>query len=171
MSRVDLSGAALSVVALTALLAACLPSADSDKDSDCGAFGLGCGSYGVYYDTYDYWYDSGRERPDGDVGDFSGVAAVLIMEAGCDIVWDLSGSASNGLDLRWDMDLDLSGSSSCDFGSDTAGTFEVRAGAAYFNSDYWGAAAYSDGSVAWATAGYVYGAGGYTYVYSGSGTY
>jgi|GEM_PF-1304824 len=107
----------------------------------------------------------------GDVGDLHGVAGVWIVETECDVVWTMSGEQCPGCDLGWDTDLELSDAGSCPFGTDTSGTFEVVAGAAYFRGDYWGAAAYGGGSVAWASAGYIYGAGGYTYYYAGSAAY
>jgi hypothetical protein len=105
------------------------------------------------------------------VGAFSGTGGVLIVEAGCDIVWDFSGPATNGMDLMWDVDGVLSSAGSCDFGEDASRTLAVTGGAVYFGDDYWGAATNGGGSLSWATAGYVYGAGGYTYVYSGNGSY
>jgi hypothetical protein len=105
------------------------------------------------------------------VGAFAGNGGVLIVEAGCDVIWDMSGSATNGMDLSWAMDLTLTDAGSCDFGDNNSGTFTVEGGGAYWDGDYWGAATSGGGNVAWATAGYVYGAGGYTYVYNGSGSY
>jgi hypothetical protein len=107
----------------------------------------------------------------GEVGPIAGSAGVFIVEAGCDIVWDMSGDQCAGCDLGWDISLGLTDAGSCSFGDNTSGKFEVSAGAAYFEGDYWGAAAAGGGAVSWATVGYVYGAGGYTYFYSGSAAY
>jgi len=105
------------------------------------------------------------------VGAISGTAGVLIAELGCSVIWDMSGDATNGADLLWDVDLAKNdGATTCSFGDNTSGSLEVAGGAAYFNGDYWGAAASGGGAVSWGTVGYVYGAA-YSYVYSGSGTY
>ena len=105
------------------------------------------------------------------VGDITATGGVLIVEAGCEVIWDISGSQCSGCDLGWDASLALSDSTSCDFGDNTSGTLEVSGGALYFGGDYWAAATTGGNAISWATAGYVYGAGGGTYVYAGSGTY
>lgn len=105
------------------------------------------------------------------VGAFSGTGGVLIVEAGCDIIWDFAGPATNGMDLMWDVEGVNYGAGSCEFGTDLYGTLEVTWYSVYFAGDYWGAAFYGGGDLYWYTYGYVYGGSGYTYAYSGSGSY
>lgn len=107
----------------------------------------------------------------GSVGDIDGMAGVYIVELGCQVVWNLVGPPCAGCDLGWDVDLLWSETSTCPFGDDTSGTFEVTAGAAYWSGGYWGRATTGGGAVSWATAGYIYGGGGYTYQYAGSANY
>lgn len=105
------------------------------------------------------------------IGPISGTAGVFILEAECDVVWDLSGSQCAGCDLAWDVSLELNELGSCAFGDSTAGVFEVREAGVYFSDQYWGAAQAGGGTVTWASNGYVYGEGGGNYLYSGSATY
>ena len=159
----------LSIAALSLSLTSCLPSDDKDdEESGCSPFDPSCrGVYGTGWYSWDSGY-GGWDDPD--VGPISGIAAVYIQEAGCDVLWDLSGPQCSGCDLGWDADLDYTGGS-CGGGGDTSGTLLVEGRAVYWNSDYWGYAAVGGGSISWATVGYVYGAGGYTYTYYGSATY
>jgi hypothetical protein len=126
--------------------------------------------YGSPKDSGDTGFSTTGPQPTI-VGDISGKAGVLIVEANCDVAWDMTGTQCDGCELGWDATLTLNDEGSCEFGEDTTGVFEVLAGAAYWKGSYWGAATSGGNSVNWATAGYVYGAGGYTYVYSGSASY
>lgn len=154
----------LAVLVTSIAAVACLPKGDDDES--------GSAVFGSYrYDSWYRWDSGGWSDPGPVVGDFSGIGGVMIVEAGCELVWDLAGRQCSGCDLGWDVSLEVSPSSSCDFGTDTSGVLEIGGGAAYFNGDYWGAATARDGAVSWATAGYIYGAGGYTYAYAGSGLY
>ena len=146
-------------IAAGLLVAACLP-----KDSDDGR-----GGETGYWETGYYDWDDDDDY--SYIGDIRGTAGVYIAEAGCSIIWDHAGYSSNGYDLSWEVSATVSTASSCSFGSDTYNSLQVSAGSVYFGADYWGAASYGGGSLSWATAGYVYGAGGYTYYYSGYGDY
>lgn len=117
--------------------------------------------------------DTAFGPPPSTVGNLSGTAGVSIAELGCDVVWDISGPQCDGCDLGWDASLSVlpEPETTCGFGDDTSGVFEVVAGAAYFQGDYWGAATAAGGTVEWNTVGYVYGAGGYSYSYSGAASY
>ena len=117
----------------------------------------------------------GGETDDDDSGDpepvgtrVVGSGGVYVYELGCDVVWDVRGDQCPGCDLAWDVDLEVSDRGSCSFGNDYSGELEVTRGAVYIDGDYWGAAAYADGQLAWETSGFVYGGGGYTYGYFGA---
>lgn len=153
------------VLSCAVALGACLPKEDDDKDESGWGFGTGrWGDVGVTSIADD-------DRDEDSYSEFRGRGGVLVVDAGCEVVWEISGYTCAGCDLGWEVDLSHSSASSCDFGSDTSGVFEVVGGAAYFNGDYWAAASAGGGALSWSTAGYVYGSGGGTYYYAGSGTY
>ena len=159
------SGTWLPTLAIAAglLVAACLP-----KDSDNEGRGDETGYWDTgYYDYEDDEDDEGEDHP----AFINGLAAVYIQEFSCAIAWDISGAPVSGYDLMWEVDGTVSASTDCLFGEDISNTLEVTAGAVYFGVDYWGAASYGGGTLDWTTAGYVYGAGGYTYYYYGYGLY
>jgi hypothetical protein len=103
------------------------------------------------------------------VGAISGTYGLSIQDS-CDIAWAMSGTPSNGVDLRWDVSL-TGASTDCDGVEDTTGSFELMAGGAYFAEKYIGAAVYTGGSASWATDGYINGTEGGSYYYAGSATY
>lgn len=153
------------LTAVSLVSVACLPDEQKDEES-------GCGLFSNCYDSWYSWGDSGGYWDDDvEVGSITGSAGVYIVEAGCDLVWDISGDQCSGCDLGWDIAMDLTSLGSCSFGNNTSGTLEIYGGAAYFSGDYWGVASAGGRSVTWATVGYVYGVGGYTYYYSGAGSY
>lgn len=114
---------------------------------------------------------SGSGGSEVDAGRIEGAAAVFILDLDCDVIWDLVGDACGGCDLAWDIDLLVRDATTCPFGFDTAGRFELMRGSAYWEGNYWAAASYTGGSVVWESAGYVYGGGGYTYIYAGAADY
>jgi len=162
----------LSIAAVSLALGAgaCLAKPDTD-DTACGPFGLGCqGHTGTWWETGGW--DDGPADVITDLRDIHGTAGVYIVDLDCTIIWEMSGPHScSTCDLMWDVSLTATDTSTCSFATDTAGTFQVTSGAAYFNGDYWAAAAAAGNAVAWETIGYVYGAAGYAYVYAGSAAY
>ena len=109
--------------------------------------------------------------PAPDVGAIVGTAGVLIVEEDCDIIWGMDGPPCAGCELGWDVDLMITSAGSCSFGSSVSGRFVVEYGAAYWSDAYWGEAVTGGGTLSWMTAGYVYGAGGYSYLYAGAAVY
>jgi hypothetical protein len=104
----------------------------------------------------------------GPAGDISGTYG-LYIESTCGIIWDMSGPSTG--DLSWDVAMTVNAATDCAGAADTAGSFEVSGGSAYFENSYVGTATYGGGAVAWATSGYVTGGGGGSYYYAGSATY
>ena len=117
----------------------------------------------------------GTPDPDPDPGEtfVEGEFAVIIVELDCDLTWDMTGPeiACSGCDIAFEVSLAVSGGS-CDLSpSDTSGELLFSGGYAYFQSNYLGAGYVGGGAVAWASYSYIYGAGGYTYLYWGGGAY
>jgi len=142
------------------------------------AYVYGAGGYTYLYAGAGTYTGSPGDGGDGDdpepgdgylVGDFS----ADIVELACGLDWDMDGPTTpcSGCDIAFDVDLHPAGGT-CSFdGSSTSGVLEFDAGYAYFRGDYLGAAYVGSGLVQWVSYAYIYGSGGYTYLYSGSGEY
>ena len=124
------------------------------------------------------WNDTGFSDDDSTHSGFEvwGEAEAYLVEADCRVVWSMEGTACQGCNLAWDVELTALSEGVCPFERGTRGRFEVKNDAAYFDGDYWGAAEVDPywgwstpgfDYVAWETEGYVYGDSGHAYHYSG----
>lgn len=159
----------LSVAPLLLLTTGCLPDSDAADDSGCSPFAPGCAGSRDWGSVTSSSAAEDAEAP-REVGPFSGTGEIDIIAADCNIIWDISGPQCAGCDLGWDVALTPSGGT-CSADPNAEGRLQYADGSVYFDDFYWGYGVTGGGTLRWYSLGYVYGAGGYDYYYSGSGSY